>query len=252
MSSARLVLAIAALASCGTRAHAGGLISLSWDDCGAFGTQNRSFACDSNTGTHVLVGSFVSPAGLDSMNACAGIIDLQSACSTFPDWWSMSSGLCRSGSLGYSFDFTNGPGNCFDYWQGGTVGGTFMEVPSANRSRIRLVCSLQAGDPRIGPVPEGTEVYAFKSLINNAKTVGPDACNGCETSMCIVFNSILITQRPGTLGNIVLSNPTAPFFVAWQSGGYLPPGHLTNPLCYGDCPTPTAARTWGQIKSMYR
>lgn len=250
MSSARLVLVIAALVSCGTRAHAVG-ISLSWDDCGANGTQLRSFACDSNTGTHVLVGSFAAPAGLDSMNGCAGIIELQSACSTFPGWWSMSSGLCRSGSLGYSFDFTGGPRNCFDYWQAATVAGTSMEVLSGNRSRIRLVCALPAGDPRIGPVPEGTEVYAFKSLINNAKTVGPEACSGCEASMCIVFNSILITQRPGTRGNLVLSVPTAPFYVAWQSGLLDQPSHSPS-RCYGDCPTPTVARTWGQIKSLYR
>ena len=47
---------------------AAGWVNLSWDDCGSHGASMRTFACNTNGGSHTLVGSFVAPSGIDSLN----------------------------------------------------------------------------------------------------------------------------------------------------------------------------------------
>jgi hypothetical protein len=184
------------------------------------------------------------------MNGNQIVIDVVSACPGYPDWWVMRSFTCRGPtSLASSFDFTSGPANCADYWQGGAIGGLVMDPPAYNRTQVRLQCALPVGDSRIGPIAEGTEVYSFKATINSARTVGPGSCAGCEAPMCLMLQSIRLTQPPG-LDQFVLSNWADRAFVTWQSAsiGISPVG----PLCFGDCPVPTRNRTWGQIKSLYR
>lgn len=248
MQIRRRLLAITLLTACAASAHAAG-INLSWDDCGSFGTESRTFACDTNVGTHVLVGSFVAPPGLQAVSGNSAIIDVFSTCNNiFPHWWNMRTGGCRApSSLISNFDFTGGPGNCHDYWQGGAIGGIAMDPPAGSHTAIRLQCALPAGDPRIGPIAEGTEVYSFKVIINNARTVGLGACTGCQDGACLLLRSIALFV-PG--GNITLASPATRAHVTWQSAtlGTTPFG----PVCFGDCPTPTRAPTWGQIKSLYR
>ena len=128
-----------------------------------------------------------------------------------------------------------------------------MGDPAGRRAVVTLQCALPVLGPPIVPIEAGTHVYAFKMLINNAKTVGPGACAGCQDDLCIVLNSILVSQTPGTPeGNRFLSNPDLSQVVSGQGGqwwwNHLEPGGT----CVGDCPTPARARTWGQIKGIYR
>src|SRR5262249_50701235 len=142
--------------------------------------------------------------------------NLQSAGSSWPAWWSMGNGLCRPTSLFANFDFTAGPFTCYDYWQGGAVGGLLLDQIIGNHARLRGICALPAGDPRIQPIAEGLEVYSFKVNINNAKSVGT-ACPGCQTPVCIVLNSIILDQPVGTPGgNITVSAPAVRNFATWQ------------------------------------
>jgi hypothetical protein len=146
-----------------------------------------------------------------------------------------------------SFDFTGGPFNCFDYWAGGAVGGHSADVPVGNRVRLKATAALPAGDSRIGPIAEGTEVYTFRLTLNNAKTVGLGACGGCTQEACIVFNSMLVTQVPGTEGgNFTFSAPGTSAHVIWQA--------WTSGVPSEQCPalTPARNRTWGEIKAIYR
>ena len=57
------VLATMALAGSAPVAHAQGGINIAWTDCGAAGQIDRAFACTSNSGTNVMVGSFDPPVG---------------------------------------------------------------------------------------------------------------------------------------------------------------------------------------------
>jgi len=247
---ATLLVTTAGLASAGP-----GSVNLGWLDCPNQGTYTltRTFACNTNTGGgHVLFGSFVAPAGMLAVSGFASVIDMQSAAATLPAWWQVRGAApagCRPASMTPNFDFTAGPGNCFDYWQGGAVGGSSASYPTtaANRSRLLATAALPAGDSRITSIPEGTEVYCFKLTFNNLKTVGLGACGGCADEACLVLNSILVTQAPGTPGgNFTLSAPGAVAHAVWQGWSIIDPLH--------QCPavTPTKNRTWGSIKAIYR
>lgn len=232
-------------------------INLGWDDCpgGATYSLAKTFACDTNTVTHTLVGSFVAPAGVVAMSANEVVIDMAVAPFTpLPDWWmlrSVGSGYCRAGSLTSNFDFTGGPGTCFDYWQGVAKGGIsqFPLDQFVGRAKIGVLVALPAGDPGITGIPEGTEVYSFKAIINSAKTVGPGSCAGCGVEACIVLQRIHLKQPLGPPANgvsIIITNPATVQHVIWQAWTTPDPIHA--------CPlvTPARQQTWGSIKSLYR
>lgn len=246
---AALLVTTAGLASAGT----GGAINLGWLDCPNQGSYalTRTFACNTNTGGgHIMIGTFVAPAaGFPATTGFASVMDLQTAGAAAP-WWDLRASLpagCRPASMTSSFDFTGGPGNCFDYWQGGAVGGHSANQPAGNRVRLLATAALPAGDSRIVPIDPGTEVYTFRLTLNNAKTVGLGACGGCSQEACIVFNSMLVTQVPGTPGgNTTISLPGTAAHVIWQG--------WTTGVPTEQCPalTPAKSRTWGSIKAIYR
>jgi hypothetical protein len=196
-----------------------------------------------------MFGTFVAPAGVLAVTGFASTMDLQTAGAPAP-WWDLRASLpagCRPASMTSSFDFTGGPFGCFDYWAGGAIGGQSADVPIGNRVRLKATAALPAGDSRIGPIAEGTEVYTFKLTVNNAKTVGLGSCGGCSQETCIVFNSMLVTQVPGTEGgNFTFSAPGTAAHVIWQA--------WTSGIPSEQCPavTPAKSRTWGAIKAIYR
>ena len=227
-------------------------IDLAWNDCpgGPTSALLETFACDTNTGIHTMVGSFVAPAGVEMMSANEIVIDVQTGGTSLANWWKMATGQCRAAaSLGSSFDFTGGPFTCLDYWQGGAIGALNWSLDpfgGANRCRIRGVFALPAGDARITAVPEGTHVYSFKCNINNARSTGLGACTGCGDEACIVLNTIAINQPAPQPPRTLLQNPEFAAFVTWQGWSTPDPNN--------QCPevTPARSRSWGSIKALYR
>src|SRR6185503_2289499 len=59
-------------------AHAQGGINLSWNDCGGFGTLNKTFACNTNNGVSTMYGSAVSGADMPQLNGQSSVLDVQS------------------------------------------------------------------------------------------------------------------------------------------------------------------------------
>ena len=244
---ATLLVTTAGLASAGP-----GAINLGWTDCPGQGTYalTRTFACNANTGLNEMVGSFIAGPGLQAVTGFATVLDVQTSGATLAPWWDVRASLpagCRPASLLSSFDFTGGPFGCFDYWQGGATGGQSADVPIGNRVRLKATGALPAGDSRITSIPEGTEVYCYKLRVNNAKTVGLGSCTGCSAEACIVHNSVLVTQVPGTPGgNFTYSAPGTSAHVIWQAWTTVEPSQ--------QCPlvTPAKNRTWGSIKAIYR
>ena len=249
------VLAIA-LFLCAVPAAAAG-IDLGWNDCPAGATYalTETFACDTNVGIHTIVVSFVAPANVLAMNATEIVIDMQTSGALLAPWWSLRSGGppgCRNLGLTHSADFLSGPFACFDYWQGGALGGVSMDAPfglGVNRARIKALVGLPAGSPLITSVPEGTPVYAVKININNSRTVGPEACGGCSDEACIVLQSIRIDQPVDSPANgqfILVTNPGTAQHVIWQGWSTIDPNQ--------QCPlvTPARVRTWGSLKALYR
>ncbi len=248
--AALLALTAGLASACG--GFSGGL-NLSWNDCGAFGQQNRNFACNTNTTNlatrHVFVGSYVAPAGIDSANGNTIVIDLQTSGATLSDWWKyVNAGACRETQLSENFNTSSPtlPGNCYDYWgaqTGGAATGSksyaFPGPDKANTALLRLACAIP--DTAAGPIPERTETYSFSVKISNGKTVGLGSCAGCTDAACITLKSIEITQNPhSTGGNKFIGNPATRNWITWRGG-------LTR--C-GD--VPVLNRTWGQVKGLYR
>src|SRR5438876_8777363 len=103
-----LVLLTLSLLACPHGARAAG-INLSWNDCGTSGASDKTFACTSNTGNAVAIGSFVAPSGINALLGVTATLDIwsspDSVGTAIPDWWQLGPGGCRSGSLSASFDF---------------------------------------------------------------------------------------------------------------------------------------------------
>jgi hypothetical protein len=236
--------ALVALTAGVALAGPGGL-NLGWLDCeGLPASENRIFACNTNSGVHTLVGSFFAPCCITAASANEIVMDVQTTGVSLAAWWGMRTGACRTAaSLLSSYDFTGGPFTCYDYWQGGASGGISEDAPIGNRVRIKALGALPAGSPLITAIGEGFEVYSFKANINSAKSAGLGACAGCNAGACIVLNSIKINQpvsEPG--GSKFVSAPATRNYATWQGG------------IGGDClgATPAKNTTWGNVKALYR
>ena len=232
-----LLLCLVALPA---RAQSG--INLSWNDCGTFGTFLRTFACNTNSGQHTMVASFIAGQDMNQLVGIAGVIDLCSMTPVLPAWWQMANvGTCRPNALSADFNFTSGPSNCLDYWQGQAVGGMSYTMGAAwgfNGARIRVVAAIPSN--QVAPLDGASEYYAYRINIRNDATTGAGACGGCGESVCIILNSLQLAQ-PAGVGDLTITTPINRYYLEWQ-------GMVVA------CPfvVPTRQPSWGQIKAMYK
>lgn len=217
-------------------------VNLSWDNCGSFGGQNKTFACDTNTGApFTLYGSFISPDAPQCV-AIEAVVDFMNADAALQDWWKLGTGECRQGAFNGSFDFTSGPFDCVDFWGGQSIGVSGVITDGAglgaNTLRFKFVTAL----PAPTDMDPGSEIYGFKLTVLRTKTVGTGSCAGCTDGACFVLNSVLVNQ-PAGVGDFFLTGAPAGGrdFATWQSAPTLLCGLV-----------PTQSRTWGQVKALYR
>jgi hypothetical protein len=248
------------LALSATIASASG-VGLKWDLCAADGGMtNKAFACNTNAGSNQLVGTFaLNAAGLAQVSGNEVIIDLASAGATLPAWWQMfKAGTCRNTSLTMNFVANGAAVNCADWALGASAGGIgAYNIGQRGPNTSRIIAAIAVPPSALADLAGGQEYFSFNVLINHLKTVGTGLCDGCQTPVCIVFNSINLTT-PILANNVKLSGPengTDSDFVTWQGGA----GVVVNPPPPGSppvsgCPaaTPTKNATWSQVKSMYR
>jgi hypothetical protein len=207
------------LAASATLASAAGL-NLRWNNCaGDAGVQNVTFACNTNTGNRALVGSFVVDADIPIVNGNELVVDLQSATSPLPDWWLFTSlGACRQ--TGLSIAAQNGT-NCPDMFEGqasmNIAAYQLAKHGLANEARILCVNAVQAA--AVVTLFAGQEYGIARWTISNTKTVGSPSCAGCQTPVCIVFNSANITTDAG-LNDTKLTAAVGPGsnYCTWQGG----------------------------------
>jgi hypothetical protein len=223
-----------------TAATASAQLNLNYTDCVAGGlVSNRAFACNTNTGSFNIIGSYIAPAGITNLAGTEGVVDFQSATASLPAWWQFGqAGSCRQTAASVQY---NTPGaSCVDYYgsiPGGALGG-FGITWSGNRGRIKTVAAVDIG--ATAALVPGDEVYAVTLRITNALTTGTGECGGCLEPVCVVFNSLRLAQAE-PLQSPLLFLPADAQFVTWQ-GGF--------PTCYAA--TPTTKSSWGQVKSLYR
>ena len=243
----KILLTASFLALMACTASAEGL-NLGWSDCPTGAPTyhlDENFACNTNTGVpHILVGTYIPPAGLNTVNGNQIVLDLQTDQTALSPWWTMGSNGCTGRTLTPSadFNFASGPFSCVDYWAGQASGGInyILGQGGPNRARMSLICAIQ--ENLAGPQDASTEYYSFKVTITNARTVGSPSCAGCTDKVCIVLNSILITQNPpDNVNQPTVSIAAQSNYVTWRGG-------LT-PDCQA---TPAKQSTWGSVKALYR
>ncbi len=228
-------------------------VNLGWStDLGCWpesGTADKTFACNSNTGNSTMVASFAIGVDMPDYYGVQCILDGQSESATLPDWWQLSNtGSCRPTALSTSADFTTAPqSTCVDAFLGLAQGGIGayqteqypppqpLNVPAPNRLRLKVAYGIV--DPVA--ITAGTEYYAFRATVTNAKTVGSPSCAGCATAVTMVLNEIRVV--PTLQANaILLYNASANQCITWQA---------TTVPCAS---VPTRNRTWGEVKALYR
>jgi hypothetical protein len=242
------------LALTATVASAAQGVNLRWSACfGDGGTFNRAFACNSNNGSNVLVGSFELGVDLLDVSGNEIVIDLAADAPVLPEWWHYrAAGTCRQNSLSFNTTIAATATNCFDWGNGLSVGGVgaYNMGGAGGPNTARIVAASAVPSSSLSALIGGLEYFSFNAVINNQKTVGTPSCLGCQVPVCIVFNSLNLTT-PIAANNRKLTGPTNGTdsdFALWQGGGN--PGGPRGTGCPGA--TPARSTTWGTVKSLYR
>lgn len=225
-------------------AWAQGVMNIGWDDCGAAGVANRTFACDTNAGSATIYVSGISPIPLPSFNGAGANIDLQTNLPSLSPWWRFASGGCRAdSSLSASADFT-GETACLDPYPGSSSAGVtyYEEYNGPGTATIRFACFSGAGTSSIS----ATDEYYFARIrIDFEKSTGTGSCPGCLDPVCFVLPALNLGQPGGGAdGYITITTPGIRQYVKWQSAD----DSSTGCFLY----TPVRATTWGAVKSLYR
>lgn len=258
----RTLLAVLALCCFATTAHAARGMNLRWDACfGGGGLSNRSFACDTNTGSEYLYVSFLSDTLAENITGIEGKIDFVPATGTLPSWWQLkNTGACRPNTLTMSVAPGSESAGCSNTWGPDfATGFSYYNLSMDGAMRLEFVSAVPTFEAM--SFAPNQEWFAARFAISHAKTVGAGNCAGCQTPLCIGLH-VLRLSRPYPEPLVQLSTETVPggSTVSWQGGAvdsYIPPpplGH-NDPWPYRTvtCSLPVPARnhTWGSIKSLY-
>ncbi len=228
-------------------------VKLAWTNCAGEGTglSNKTSACAVNTGTNILVCSFVLGADLATVSGNEIVVDFLAQTATMPAWWDMKDvGTCRASSLGFNTIANAGDVVCVDWAAGQSSGGigaynnssTDTAVPVALRPQWRrLKIALAVPQSGLQDLVSATEYFACNITVNNLKSTGAGACAGCTEPICVVFNSLKATT-PTPVNDVTLGAGDSPGanIVTWQG---------TGPNCLA---VPTKNATWGAVKALYR
>lgn len=236
-----LLLSLAADTACAEFGHS----QLAWDDCGDAGAPTRTFACNTNAGSEVIVFSFRPSNSVDAVfqvevSLAVGYESL----APVPDWWSfVPTTGCRATSMRASADFTSASGACADPWFGlGFVNAQVTPISYfgdgvLRRQLIRLTATI----PNAAAVPldPAIEYYGVRLIINHQKTAGAGSCAGCSEGMCIAIANASSLANPSNPVRSELWN-YGRRSITWNSGE----------RC--DRLVPVRNRTWGALKSIHR
>lgn len=229
-------------------AHAAGL-AIRWNTClGNGGDSNRAFACDTNTGSEQLFASFALPHDISYLpGAYETVIDVATAGASLSPWWNPA---CRGGSITFT---DQSDAHCSEITGGfGVITATFLVAPRGPNTVRFWVRSSLTDRPRFYVTYGGVEYGMIRIDVAHAKSAGADACGGCSTPACIVFNSLRIfgnafSEPPAFVLTGAGFGPGSDY-ATWQGGEGVQVGAAIG------CPAATPARrsTWGGVKSLYR
>jgi hypothetical protein len=231
-----------------------GWLNLNWGpECASDGVVGyKTFACDTNDGSSVMVVSFAPSASHEHLLGVDAVIDGQVFFDpVISDWWQFKNvGACRVAALSTNTTISANAVNCRDPWGGQASSaityygdplwvGTPTPPVQGHRARIKVSCSVPEGTA--SAVEAELEYFVFNVVVDHTRTVGAASCTGCLRPMCWMLNSIMVEYMDGgVLNQETAATPSVNFVITWQSS--------TDYACY----VSTLNKTWGQIKSLYR
>ena len=260
----RLALALAFLSpACPPARAAPGGVILRWSHCRADGgTQNRSFACNTNLGSERLVCSWQTDATIANVSGSEVTVDVRADASALPLWWQFkNTGTCRLTALGMNLTADDSWTGCVDQWSGlasGGIGAYSIGLLAPNMARIRAVAAVPQS--ALFTVEPGIEYFVCNFTVSHVKTMGSGACGGCTTPVCLLFAKLVVTT-PVAANNRVFNTPAdgaSSHWVGWQGGV------AQNPriVCDADgcnyhfgcwvAPVSTRGSGWGAVKALFR
>jgi hypothetical protein len=170
-------------------AHAAGS-GLRWNSCQ--GASNRNFACDRNTSSELLVGSFSSPTSM-SMIAAEVYIRITVAEGEIPSWWRMwAVSDCRRGGSNLSVDMSTET-ECEDPWGGQATGLFAPHSIDSQGVDLRLVMAVPSTSPV--SIGAGRPYGLFKIGLQHTRSTGAGSCAGCSTPACIVIERMVLVPE---------------------------------------------------------
>lgn len=257
--------------ACATRAAAETGTNVRWDRCfGDGGVQFRDFACDTNAGAEVLVGTFELPADIPAVNGMECYLSIGSASATLPEWWKYQSlGSCRQNALSFIPALPAGSAACEAWVDPGLVSYNvaYYEAVGLGAHLARLAMFHATASQNVRDLVAGQEYHAFSLRISHSKTVGAGACGGCAEPVVIYLAAVVVTSDGAGSTQVWLGpDDTGNQWASWQQGypinqfrycAMTGGGHFcSKPSVYFDVvpnpPTSARGTSWGQLKSLYR
>ena len=266
LRSSLLLLALAAAPALSAPNPYG--LNVAWDQCyGDGGTPNRSFACNTNSGTERLVLSFVTDARIENGSGMEMYLQLASDSGTLPSWWSMkNSGTCRPTALAFTLQPPN-PSSalCVDWGASffGSAGIGYYNIGAAGPNTVTTAAAVGVPQGLGLIVDPGVQYFTGTYIINHTKTVGTGSCSGCQVPVCIIYSHMrLYVDGGGPFYRAFTTPANTPNsqLATWQGGQFSNLQHNCDPgtgLCtnsFGCFTLPVNARvnTWGAVKALYR
>jgi len=242
-------------------AHAGDEVYLRWDNClGDGGTYNKVFACDTNSGEDVLVGSFRLDQTTDNVTGFALVVSIRTIEPALPSWWQSQTGGCRAGSVSVSFASPAASAACADLLADNPMTNAFAYLYfGPDYSQLRILRQMPAGSLGF-TIPGGQEVFAFRVRIGHERSAGAPDCPGCLTPACLALSWVEVDRTAGFGFSRVYGSETPGngSNVTWQPGAVAKTVTIfsTGQPIGADVEcrsvTPALPRTWGTIKALYR
>ena len=236
---------LATLALHSSTATAAGF-DLRWDACAAdAGVSNQAFACDTDDGSHTMIASFRLDQPITGMFLFEAVIDIIVADSQpVPPWWEIFD--CHFFGLQANSTIDPLAVNCADF--GGGLGASVVStmnhdgsIAPADTASHRRVIVVGGVDPPGVNLAANQEYFVFNLVLDHTTTMDPGSCAGCTQPVCIVLNSIRITNSAFSVTTLGAPQVPGGNFATWQGG--------VGANCQA---VPVRRATWGAIKSLYR
>ncbi len=227
------------------RASAEGF-DLRWNSCASDGgAANENFACDTDAGTHLLVGSFQLDQPITGLVFVEVVLDFIVADHlTVSPWWEFFD--CHAGALYADAAIYPSASNCSDWSGGSGVGGLIgwnhggSIAPADTASHRRIVVAAAVDVPGVN-LAANTDYFLFTVNIDNINTTDPGSCAGCTQPVCVVLNSMRFTTTAAQVTTLTSARVAGGNFATWQGGA--------GASCAS---VPVKRATWGAVKALYR